>query len=108
MKRHSLVALVFALVSFDPGASLSATKLTIGHSTINPRVAPLWIAQEKGYFQKYAIDATLVFVRNTPLMIAAMKAGLKACATSARAFTVPDLRAPRSSPAASRDRAGSR
>jgi ABC-type nitrate/sulfonate/bicarbonate transport system substrate-binding protein len=70
-----LVALVFALVSFDPRASLGATKLTIGHSTINPRIAPLWIAQEKGYFQKYGIDATLVFVRNTPLMIAAMKAG---------------------------------
>lgn len=38
-------------------------------------MAPLWIAQEKGFFQKYAIDATLVFVRNTPLMIAGMKAG---------------------------------
>jgi ABC-type nitrate/sulfonate/bicarbonate transport system substrate-binding protein len=55
--------------------ALGAAKLTIGHSTINPRISPLWIAQEKGFFQKYGIDATLVFVRNTPLMIAAMKAG---------------------------------
>ena len=75
MNPYSFVILVLLLVSFKPTASLSATQLTIGHSTINPRIAPLWIAQEKGYFQKYGIDATLVFVRNTPLMIAAMKAG---------------------------------
>ncbi len=75
MNPNIFVILVLALVSFKPTTSLSATKLTIGHSTINPRISPLWIAQEKGYFQKYGIDATLVFVRNTPLMIAAMKAG---------------------------------
>jgi NitT/TauT family transport system substrate-binding protein len=69
------IFLILALASFTPAAALSAAKLTIGHSTINPRISPLWIAQEKGFFQKYGIDATLVFVRNTPLMIAAMKAG---------------------------------
>jgi len=69
------VFLIVALASFTLNVAHSATKLTIGHSTINPRVAPLWIAQEKGFFQKYGIDGTLVFVRNTPLMIAAMKAG---------------------------------
>jgi len=71
MNPYIFVILALALVSFKRTASLSITKLTIGHSTINPRIAPLWIAQEKGYFQKYGIDATLVFVRNTPLMIAA-------------------------------------
>jgi len=75
MYRFSVVILAFAFASFGSRAALSATKLTIGHSTINPRIAPLWLAQEKGFFQKYGIDATLVFVRNTPLMIAAMKAG---------------------------------
>jgi ABC-type nitrate/sulfonate/bicarbonate transport system substrate-binding protein len=75
MNSYIFLILALALLSFKPTASLSATKLTIGHSTINPRVSPLWIAQEKGFFQKYGIDATLVFVRNTPLMIAAMKAG---------------------------------
>jgi ABC-type nitrate/sulfonate/bicarbonate transport system substrate-binding protein len=69
------LALVLLMISSIPVTVRGATKLTIGHSTINPRVSPLWIAQEKGFFQKYGIDATLVFVRNTPLMIAAMKAG---------------------------------
>ncbi|HWH79068.1 MAG TPA: ABC transporter substrate-binding protein, partial [Candidatus Binatus sp.] len=75
MKPDIFAILVLALTAFNPAVSHSATKLTIGHSTINPRIAHLWIAQEKGFFQKYGIDATLVFVRNTPLMIAAMKAG---------------------------------
>ncbi len=75
MKMTRCLILSLALLSIDATFALAATKLTIGHSTINPRVAPLWIAQEKGFFQKYGIDATLVFVRNTPLMIAAMKAG---------------------------------
>ena len=75
MQPFKIVLLALAFTSFAPAAALGATKLTIGHSTINPRIAPLWIAQEKGFLQKYGIDATLVFVRNTPLMIAAMKAG---------------------------------
>lgn len=75
MTRQMLAIFLLALVWFEPTALPAATKLTIGHSTINPRISPLWIAQEKGYFQKYGIEATLVFVRNTPLMIAAMKAG---------------------------------
>jgi ABC-type nitrate/sulfonate/bicarbonate transport system substrate-binding protein len=75
MNEFKVTILAFALASFSADLGFSAAKLTIGHSTINPRIAPLWIAQEKGFFQKYGIDATLVFVRNTPLMIAAMKAG---------------------------------
>ena len=75
MNEFKVTILALALASFSADLAFSATKLTIGHSTINPRIAPLWIAQEKGFFQKYGIDATLVFVRNTPLMIAAMKAG---------------------------------
>lgn len=75
MTRQMLAIFLLALVWSEPTALPAAIKLTIGHSTINPRISPLWIAQEKGYFQKYGIEATLVFVRNTPLMIAAMKAG---------------------------------
>ena len=75
MNLLKLIVLALLMVTSVPTTGLSATKLTIGHSTINPRIAPLWIAQEKGFFQKYGIDGTLVFVRNTPLMIAAMKAG---------------------------------
>jgi ABC-type nitrate/sulfonate/bicarbonate transport system substrate-binding protein len=67
------VLILALLLGLFPSVVFAATKLTIGHSTINPRIAPLWVAQEKDFFQKYGIDATLVFVRNTPIMIAGMK-----------------------------------
>jgi ABC-type nitrate/sulfonate/bicarbonate transport system substrate-binding protein len=70
-----LVLILLSFMSCSPSIAFSATRLTIGHSTINPRIAPLWVAQERGFFQKYGIDATLVFVRNTPIMIAGMKSG---------------------------------
>ena len=59
MNPFYFVIFALALISFIPTAAPGATKLTIGHSTINPRISPLWIAQEKGYFQKYGIDATV-------------------------------------------------
>ena len=70
-----LVLILLSSMLFSPSVAFPATRLTIGHSTINPRIAPLWVAQERGFFQKYGIDATLVFVRNTPIMIAGMKSG---------------------------------
>jgi ABC-type nitrate/sulfonate/bicarbonate transport system substrate-binding protein len=66
---------VFLFLLCPTRAAPGASNLAIGYSTINPRIAPLWIAQEKGYFQKYGIDATLVFVRSTPILIASMKSG---------------------------------
>jgi len=74
MQRLMLVLFFLAILPDECQQVFAATKL-ISHSTINPRVSPLWIAQEKGYFQKYGIDATSVFGRNTPLMIAGMKTG---------------------------------
>ncbi len=70
-----LVLFLLSFMSCSPSIAFPATRLTIAHSTINPRIAPLWVAQERGFFQKYGIDATLVFVRNTPIMIAGMKSG---------------------------------
>ncbi len=72
------VSLFLSLSMFSLYAAtgpMAATNLAIGYSTINPRITPLWIAQEKGYFQRYGIDTTLVFVRNTPLLVASMKSG---------------------------------
>lgn len=56
-------------------ASAAATKVVIGYPTINPRISPLWIAQERGYFSKYGVEPTLVFVRSTPLLMASLKSG---------------------------------
>ena len=72
-----------SILLFARAESAGATRLVIGYSTINPRIAPLWIAQEAGYFQKYGLDTTLVFVRSSPLLIAGMKSGSIAVAYGA-------------------------
>ncbi len=40
-------------------SSEAAIKLAIGYSTINPRIAPLWIAQEEGKIDAASVDTIL-------------------------------------------------
>jgi ABC-type nitrate/sulfonate/bicarbonate transport system substrate-binding protein len=75
MKHSMALFLSLSMFFLTSGVTIAATKVAIGYSTINPRITPLWIAQEKGYFQRYGVDTSLVFVRNTPLLIASMKSG---------------------------------
>jgi NitT/TauT family transport system substrate-binding protein len=77
MKASFLLALILSTVFLDIGGARAATvtKFAVGHSTINPRLAPLWLAQESGYFAKYNLEPTLVLVRSTPVLLAGMKSG---------------------------------
>ncbi len=79
MKSSLIFTLILSMLStsvFVSGArAASAWKPAIGYSTINPRLSPLWIAQESGYFSKYSLEPTLVLVRNTPVLLAGMKSG---------------------------------
>jgi ABC-type nitrate/sulfonate/bicarbonate transport system substrate-binding protein len=72
--RPALTLFVWMFFFFSAQPA-SGARVVIGYSTINPRIAPLWIAQEVGYFQKYDLEATLVFLRSTPVLIAGMKSG---------------------------------
>ena len=55
--------------------SATAAKLVIGYAAMSPRVAPLWAAQERGFFARNGIDPELVFVRGAPMLVAAMTSG---------------------------------
>ena len=50
-------------------------KVVIGNAALNPKVVPLWIAQEQGFFDKYNIDAKLVYIRSAPIVISALTTG---------------------------------
>jgi ABC-type nitrate/sulfonate/bicarbonate transport system substrate-binding protein len=77
MKARVLFALILSALFLDICGAQAATvaKFAIGHSTINPRLAPLWMAQESGYFSKYGLEPTLVLVKSTPVLLAGMKSG---------------------------------
>jgi ABC-type nitrate/sulfonate/bicarbonate transport system substrate-binding protein len=55
----------------SPGASAPA-KLIIAHAANNPRVAPLWVTDEQGFFTKYGIKAEVIFIRNSAISISAL------------------------------------
>src|ERR1044071_790273 len=72
-----LAALSVSLILFiGPGKSeaASAKPVVIAHAAMNARVAPLWVARERGFFTKYGISADTIFVRGAPTLVAAMQA----------------------------------
>src|SRR5215813_13546697 len=68
----ALCALSFLSISVE---AASLTKIIVGHAAVNPRVVPLWTAQEQGFFAKNGLDAEVVFIRNAPILTSALTAG---------------------------------
>jgi len=56
-------------------AASALTRAVISYPNANPRVAPLWIAQDLDFFSKYGIRGDVVFVRNNQTLIAGIAAG---------------------------------
>ena len=56
-------------------AATLLTKMVVAYASISPRVAPLWAAQEQGFFKKNGIEAELIFVRGAPTLVAALTSG---------------------------------
>ena len=48
--------------------------LKIGYAANNPRVSPLWIAEEQGFFRRNGLDTEIIFMRSAPTLQAAMLA----------------------------------
>jgi len=66
---------LFVILFGSLKATASSTKIIIGHAAVNPRVVPLWIAQEQGFFAKNGLEAEVVFIRTGPILISALTAG---------------------------------
>ena len=56
-------------------AATAPTKVVVAYASISPRVAPLWAAQEFGFFKKNGIETELIFVRGAPTLVAALTSG---------------------------------
>jgi NitT/TauT family transport system substrate-binding protein len=55
-------------------ATATGKKVVIAYAAMNARVAPLWVARERGFFAKYGVSADTIFVRGAPTLVAAMAA----------------------------------
>jgi ABC-type nitrate/sulfonate/bicarbonate transport system substrate-binding protein len=67
---------VFAVLAVAAAAQAqSPPKIVIGYSAVQAPIAPLWIAQDLGLFNKYGIEPKLVFVRTTSVQVAGLISG---------------------------------
>ena len=72
----ALISAIWAFACIVEGhAAVPARKVVIGHAALNARVAPLWIAEDHGFFSKYGVNASAIFIRQAPVLVAALTAG---------------------------------
>lgn len=58
----TLVCLCISLIGWaDVRAAAAKPKVVIAHAAMNFRVAPLWVAQDQGFFAKYGIDPEVLY-----------------------------------------------
>jgi NitT/TauT family transport system substrate-binding protein len=71
-----LVLLVLQTSSADIGFSAAApSRLVIGYASTTPRLMPLWIARDQGFFAKYGIESEPVLLRSGATLVTGMASG---------------------------------
>src|SRR6185312_4377692 len=83
MNRHrASLAIRFVLFSLalvaSPTVAFSAaapSRLVIGYASTTPRLMPLWVARDQGFFAKYGIESEPVLFRNGANLVTGMAAG---------------------------------
>ena len=70
-----MLGLVFLLFFGAAGHAAELKKITLGYSTVGPASTGLWMAKEIGAFEKYGIDADLIFISSGPVVVQALIGG---------------------------------
>jgi len=78
--KYRQFVLAFAFLFADltvspPGYAQQLKKINVVYTIVSGDSTALWVAQEKGYFAKYGMDARLEFITGSSQTIAAMMAG---------------------------------
>jgi ABC-type nitrate/sulfonate/bicarbonate transport system substrate-binding protein len=77
-RRHAARALLGGLVILLFASQVNAAELKkfrLGYSTVGPAGTGLWMAKEIGAFEKYGIDADLIFISSGPVVVQALIGG---------------------------------
>lgn len=70
------LTIILALaISSDSHSATPPRRAVIGHAALNARLAPLWVAEDFGFFVKYGVNANAIFIRQAPVLVAALTAG---------------------------------
>src|SRR4249919_3427685 len=69
-----IILLAFFLFPQNSWSAAAVKQVVIAYAAMNARVAPLWVARDRGFFAKYGVTADTIFVRGAPTLVAAMQA----------------------------------
>jgi len=58
-----------------PSLAAAPARLVIGYAATTPRLMPLWVARDQGFFAKYGIESEPVLFRNGANLVTGMAAG---------------------------------
>ena len=75
MKFCPKALIVFGFLIASVTEAASQTHFKVVYNTITPPSAPLWIAKDKGFFEKYGISVDLVFIESGPRSVQALLSG---------------------------------
>ena len=70
-----VISLLISVLQLPARALSAPFKLMVGYAALNARVCPLWIAEEQGFFTKYAIDPEPIYIRGAPTLVAGLSSG---------------------------------
>jgi len=81
--RHSMTLVFAILISLAlqlswrlPNATAAApSRLVIGYASTTPRLMPLWVARDQGFFAKYGIESEPVLLRSGATLVTGMASG---------------------------------
>lgn len=68
----SALLLIAATTTF---AATAPTRLVIGYASTTPRLMPLWMARDQGFFAKYGIESEPVLLRSGATLVTGMASG---------------------------------
>lgn len=72
--RQALCLVVFLLLASQTNAA-ELKKITFGYSTIGSQATGVWMAKEIGAFEKYGIQADLIYIPSGPVVVQALIGG---------------------------------
>jgi NitT/TauT family transport system substrate-binding protein len=84
-----IIALVVVSLWLAPAHALES--VVIGYPTTSSQFAPLWFARDVGLYEKYGLDAKLVFIQGGSVLMQAMLAGQVQAAQNGIADSVPAI-----------------
>lgn len=80
MRLCRVIAAILALVSVEgflcqASEATALEKINVSYGSISGTQSPVWVAKEKGFFEKHGLDVNLVYIPGGPRSVMAMLGG---------------------------------